>query len=439
VPQNQHQNNEYYGVIGQIEADLGFATLTAIPAYRHAHLDYYNVLSFAFANNETDDQYSLEMRLTSKASGRFRWIVGGFGLEDKVHSATVTDNFNGSGTRPTFDQTTKSWAIFADGTFDIVPGLRALGGIRYTEDKKTATGLQTNLAGTGGFIALNGDRKFTATNFRAGLQYDVTPSTMVYATYATGYHAGGFFFANLVNPGDTNTYNPERIKAITLGVKSKLLDNRLTIDLEAFRWKLTDQQATLTTVDVFGNLYFKTLNAGNALNQGIELDAQFRPVRNTMLGAKISYLDAKFEQFAYVQAIPVQPQFACTATGVAPVITVDCGGKRPPQAPEWSINLNAEQTIEMGGGSNLVVGATAHYQSTTLVGFNYLADDYQAPVWTEDAQITFNPDGKRWSVGAFVTNLTDRTVKMNASHNGNVQAFQLRPPRVIGARASFNF
>jgi iron complex outermembrane receptor protein len=422
-----------------VDLDLGFGTLSIIPAYRHADLNYYAINSFSLNVIEKDDQYSLETRLTSKDSGKLRWIVGAFALGDHVSDIGNFDNFNGTGNRQNFKADTNSKAVFGDATYSLTDRIRLIGGIRYTDDHKTAFGLQTNLARTGGFIPLDGDAHFKRTNYRAGAQLDIAPRVMAYATVATGFHSGGFYFSNIVQPTDRNSYAPESILAYTVGLKSKLFDNKVLLDVELFRWQLKNQQVSLFTLDGTGQIIFPTLNAGRSTNQGVQVDGQYQATRTTMVGAQVQYLSAIFNQLSYTQAIPTQPGIACAVTGVAPAVHVNCSGLRSVQAPKWSVNLSGDQTVPLASGADFVFGARAHYQSRTLVGFNYLPDDYQKKVWTEDLTLTYNPDRKHWSIGAFVNNLSDQTIKSNATHNGNVEAYQLRPPRTYGGRFSVNF
>ncbi|WP_191001944.1 TonB-dependent receptor [Brevundimonas diminuta] len=438
VPSEPHLDNEFYGVHAVVEAKTSFGVLTVIPAFRGASLDYYAANSFAIIIDEKDKQYSLEARLASDGDGPFSWVVGGFYLKDDVGGGSIYDNLNLSGSRSQFNQISKSAAVFADGTYQVTDQFRILGGIRYTDDSKEATGVQVNIAGVNP-IPLNGDKTWGSTNYRVGFQYDIAPQIMAYGTVATGFHAGGFYFSNVVTAADKNSVEPEEITAYTLGVKSRLFDSKLLFNVEAFRWELTGQQVSLFTVDSQGATVFATYNAGGSTNQGVQFDVQYRPTPTTRLGAQIEYLDAVFDSLTYTQSIPVQPGFLCRTTGTAPNLNVDCSGLRPPQAPELSLNLSADQTVTLANGASLDLGLRTHYQSETITGFNYLPDDVQKAVWSHDATITFTPAQGDWSLGAYINNITDEVIKSNATHASNVQAFQLRPPRTYGLRLKASF
>lgn len=438
VPVDPRMNNDFYGVHAVVEASTPIGTLTVIPAFRGASVDYYAANSFAIIVDEKDKQYSLEARLASDGGGPLNWIIGAFALKDDVSSQSIYDNMNLTGSRPQFDQVSESAAVFADATYDVTDRFRVLGGVRYTSDTKTATGAQPNILGAAP-IPLDADKTWESTNYRAGFQYDIADQVMAYGTVATGFHAGGFYFSNVVLPTDSNSVEPEKITALTLGVKSRLFDNRLLLNVEAFDWDLKGQHISLFTVDSQGAVIFATYNAGGSTNRGVQIDSQFQITPSTRIGAQIEYLDAQFDTLIYTQAIGVQPNFLCRTSGAAPTLRVDCSGQRPPQAPEWSVNLSADHIVDLPNGSSVDLGWRTHYQSETIVGFNYLIDDVQEAVWTHDATATFTPADGPWSLGVYINNITDEVIKSNATHAANVQAFQLRPPRTYGIRLKASF
>lgn len=69
-------------------------------------------------------------------------------------------------------------------------------------------------------------KKFT---YRAGVEFDLAPQSLLYASYETGFKSGGFF-ASAIDP----VYQPETIDAITIGSKNRFLDNKLQLNIEAF-------------------------------------------------------------------------------------------------------------------------------------------------------------------------------------------------------------
>ena len=177
---------------------------------------------------------------------------------------------------------------------------------------------------------------------------------------------------------------------------------------------------------------------------GAEVELRARVAPDTVLDADIQYLDATYKDFIYT--VPNSNRGAGNGTGCpsSTVTTasyvVDCSGRTPPNAPKWTINLGADQTVHVGDG-RIVLDARTHYQTKVLVGFEFTTVEYQKSYWTADVNLTYYSPSDRFSVGVFGTNLFDKTIK-SAAFPGVTSTYTtatLRPPRVIGGRFGVNF
>ena len=78
------------GLSAQIDHDLGFAALTSITAYRKQTSESFQDIDFTgadIANNDLGNDiktFTQEVRLASKGSGPFSWLVGGFYQNEKL-------------------------------------------------------------------------------------------------------------------------------------------------------------------------------------------------------------------------------------------------------------------------------------------------------------------------------------------------------------------
>jgi iron complex outermembrane receptor protein len=130
---------------------------------------------------------------------------------------------------------------------------------------------------------------------------------------------------------------------------------------------------------------------------------------------------------------------------VSPVVTagfiVDCSGKTAPYAPEWTVNLSAEQWFRLTRDAGVVAGLRLHYQSHTLTGMDFTPLQYQDGYLWLDASITYSTRDDRFSVTAFGTNLTDETVVANTFQPpfSSFVVGLLRPPRLYGLRLGARF
>ena len=113
-------------------------------------------------------------------------------------------------------------------------------------------------------------------------------------SYETGFHGGGFSFAQ-----GLSSYKPETIGALTIGSKNRFFDNRLQLNVEAFRWTYDNQQFSEFGYDLGTppNLVFYTTNVGNSTIQGVDTDVAFQVTPTTQLTGDVEYLDTKYNNF----------------------------------------------------------------------------------------------------------------------------------------------
>lgn len=378
-PNDGYVDNNSWGVYASVDADLGFADLTVIPAYRGANIDFRSTTpSFIINQREKDKQFTLETRLASKSDGPFEWLLGAFYIKENIDVPLASYNQQVSGSVQSYFPTTESYAGFARATYKLTDRFRVTGGIRYTHEEKTFDGTFTTAtilcggtalrptgapvtncfgapllantptlgipllptgapvpfspyglgapfpggpATTPSFISAsqfkNSNRStFNKVTWRAGVEYDVAERSLLYASYETGFKSGGFFFTT-----DNPAYAPESIKAWTVGSKNRFLDNRLQLNVELFYWKYRDQQVSSATRDSRGNVVFATRNVGASTNKGFEVEAIAKPGTNTQISMNLQYLDAEYGSFVYTTPNN-SPQVPGLLTSVPP--TANC-------------------------------------------------------------------------------------------------------------------
>ncbi|HEX7693308.1 MAG TPA: TonB-dependent receptor [Sphingomonas sp.] len=484
-------NNEYWGVSSTIEWRVPFGTITFIPAYREGSLDYLtNTPGFYLRQREKDKQTSFEARVASNENRPVRFLAGLFYYDERNDVPYFSVNQQSNYNLDSYVQKDRSMAAFGRITWAPKPALRFTLGGRYTTEDKMLDGtllgfIRTcvvpstyfptyvpgcptassfppsaslsapppvpdfNPAPDGtltipSFVdnsGINAKRaSFERVTWRAGADWDVTSHNLLYASYETGFKSGGFYFT-----ADAGVFRPETISAWTLGSKNRFFDNRLQLNLEAFYWRYSNQQISHLVNDSAGNAIFATENVGRATFKGVEAETRFLLTPTTELSADVQYLDARYDSF--VCQTPnlnggLGNGTSCPNLGAPGTsYTVDCSGKRPPNAPEWTINLGAQQTINLAGGAKIVGGARAHYQSETLTGLEFLPIEYQGAYWQLDAQVNFVARDSRFTIGAFVNNALNKTVMGNSFPVPFTfyTSASLRPPRTYGVRAGFKF
>jgi iron complex outermembrane receptor protein len=278
---------------------------------------------------------------------------------------------------------------------------------------------------------------FNKTNYRLGVEYDVGPQSLLYASFETGFKSGGFFVSV-----DDPTFKPEEITAFTLGSKNRFLNNRLQVNLELYDWTYKDQQFSHFRINTQGAPEFVTENIGKTHFQGVELELQARAAQYTTLSTSIQYNHSKNKEFIYQSPLPV-----ATGCPVTPglVFTVDCKGFRAPHAPLWTLMAGLEQRIPLGASGDLTFNADWRFQSANFANIELTPEELQPGYHIVDFSLNYtNASGHFWS-GLFVNNAFDRVaagfIQQNLAQPFVPSAYtvNLIPPRTYGVRLGYKF
>jgi len=450
-------NNQFYGVSATVVGDVGFGTLTVIPAWRRSDVNFRTYLP-GFAGDFVDvgEQTSLEVRLASNEDQQLRYVIGGFFFGENQSAENFFRQGNISTTRFTPRLQTESVAAFGQLTFDLTDALRLVAGGRYTrEDKKQLT--STASGGLPGPIApplsapFTGALTFEKFTWKAGVEFDAGPASLLYANVATGFKSGGFFVARPPN----NTFAPETLTAYTAGAKNRFFDNKLQLNIEAFYWDYSDQQITYVGGVPTGNGVFAqgsiTVNAGKSRIYGAEFEARFAPSRNDLFNLNVQFLDGKYDSLLTANFSPTGAPVTtgCTTLGsraanpginAARFYDIDCSGKPTVNSPRWAVNLGYERTLPLTDTLALVAGARGNIESSRFLDANFRADQKQDGFIIADAFLTLESQSG-WNLTGFINNITDEEVLARAGTRPilDFPVGTLRPPRTYGVRVGFTF
>jgi iron complex outermembrane recepter protein len=464
LPASVHQDNDFWGLSAAANWKTDAGTLTVIPAYRHGKLDYASTApGFLIDQRETDKQASVEARFASNTNQPLTYLAGIYYLDEKIDGNAIYDQQYNQSTQA-YDLSTKSYAAFGRLGYAISDTFRLTGGIRYTDDKKSMNGAlnasavicpgsfipppfgpQFCFGGVGQAVVpslpihISPSNSWKETTWRGGVEYDVTPASLLYATVETGFKAGGFFFSH-----DAPVYQPEKITAYSVGSKNRLLDNRLQLNAEVYYWLYKGQQISEIGQDSTGTVIFPTSNVGKSTLKGVELEGQYLITATTLFMADLELLDARYNDYVYTAPnFGVPPTTACPYTTLAGgKYQINCSGQIPPQSPKRSFNFGLQQTFPIGN-SSIVADARTHYQSATLTGLEFAAIEMQGSYWMSDATLGYHAPKDRWDVTGYVNNISNRTVIQGTFPHPlagfSLEAATLRPPRTYGVRLGVKF
>jgi len=357
----------YYGVI---KFDMGGATFSSITSYQKLHSklswdsdglnpELFSVVSGGTANydhtalwEQKTESWTQEYNLASDPGGRFRWILGGVYLHSKndnyinEYRDTEGDGLNAAlPQNAAYDNdlvesltyaelssiTREAYAFYGQASFDLTDKLTVTAGARLNHDKYSGT--SDSLSGgatnqTSGAYLQPARTEGTTTQRLTGkfaLDYDLTPSNMVYASYTRGFKPGGinstaaaggssytiFGMANGIKP----TYKPEIVDSLEVGSKNRFFGNTLQLNASAFYYFYKNMEFLESDAILFAN---GISNGPKAEIYGAEFEADWHPTPHLRFEGSLSLLHGEFTG-NYDALDPAQATAAQNAAGYAGV------------------------------------------------------------------------------------------------------------------------
>jgi len=443
----------HWGTAANAAIDLSDAlTLRSITAYRDLETD--DFVDIDATQVETGDvfvgvdqnQFSQEFQLLLNL-GRVQGVAGVYYLREHVtsHQEAYADDILGPAFgNPTFlrtvddDLTTKSYAAFANASVEIVPDVRLSGGIRYTHETKdyfrTTTTSSTLTAPPFGPLLnatfpFNPDLgKWDDVSPMASIDWQATQDVMFYLRGAKGFKSGGFNGrANSLR--EATEYKPETMWSYEAGFKSRIA-NQLTLNGAVFSNSYRDFQARVAETDEVALPLLSVLNAGKLRINGAELEAAWTPIEGLLLDSQIGYLDADYKEFDDDNF----PAFGDSRAFQTPAF-----------APDWTLRFGAQYAFAVGNAGSVTIGGQSRYRSRTALAVDntFIGTDtkieglFQPGYWLYDARIAWEDPSKRYAVGLYGYNLSDKRYKTEGqefSSVGSIRTVYYGAPRTFTLR-----
>ncbi|MFW2851047.1 TonB-dependent receptor [Sphingomonas sp. TX0543] len=404
------------GVSAITDWNLGPVTLTSVTAWRFWNWDAendrdYTGLPVQLSQHipSRQDQYSQELRLASNGAGPLSYVVGLYGFRQRltgrpisiygpaaaryligttvvtgtapnqVTTAVPSNLLDGYGQDGRTDFRSLSYAAFGEVNYRFLDRLTATVGLRYTQEEKdgyydtTVSGgpATTNAALINARLGVLRPQSYEAHNSdgslsgRGNLAWQVSDTTMAYASYARGFKSGGINMSGL--PLDSNNQpalatavvRPERNETYEIGLKNTLFDNRLIFNIDGFYTKVHDFQATVVensltqTVQLRGYLS----NIPEVTVKGIEADVTALILPGLSVRTNFAYSDGKYTNYP-AGPCPLEVQTAATTR-------CSLTGRSLASLPRFAITAGLDYQRPLGSGQVFV-----HIDTASRSGFN---------------------------------------------------------------------
>ena len=444
-----------YGVSAEFNADLGFATLTVLPGYRVQQQEAVEYPSFFRYGEHLDDhQTSAEVRLAHE-NDWLKWVAGVYYYHDRKIDESDANFGSAAGAEQNHD-TDKARSAFGQATLTLLPGLRAIGGLRYTREGigggfYVGNGAYPYVPFEPSFFVPAAENYVDKVNYKGGFEYDVAAESLMYATVSTGFKTGGY--ANTTDCGAI-PFKPEDLRAWELGSKNRFLGDTLQVNLEGFYWQYSNQQIGVVTTSPCGSTAFLTYNAASATIKGGDLDITWRPTRLDSVRMVAEYANGTYEKFQFTQA-GAFPYGAgsgspCPATPAAApgVYNIDCSGQDLTRLPKWSATVNLQHDIPLGGAGTLSPRLDVQAATFRWIDIGYGPNGRVPGYVLENFEMVYNPAASHYTLSAYCDNITNRAVYTGGNFIGTGQlapngygyyAVSIDPPRTYGIRVKVHF
>lgn len=225
-----------------------------------------------------------------------------------------------------------------------------------------------------------------------GIQLHPFENVMLYTSYSRGYKTGGWTNRISAPLPIAPDFNEEKAATLETGLKAELIDRRLRFNLAAFT---TDYKGIQLNFQQGVSPIFQ--NAGDARIRGFEAEMQAAIGHELTLSVSTGYIHARYTS--------VLPQSVVTPNALHAGVYV---GAPLPKTPSWKINIAPRYQLDLANGSNLVFVAGYTYTSAIWNDTERTFLLRRPKTQLIDANISYNPSSRRWSLTVGGTNLTDK-------------------------------
>jgi iron complex outermembrane recepter protein len=402
--------------------------------------------------NINPEQYSNELRLSSKPGGRFHWLAGFFW--QRVTDKNFDDpyfmpglQYNGAafqsalayygltkatlppGVWYTYTETSHvlQTTEFANINFDVTDKLNVEAGVVHFHDNER---YDTPILGFA--YAPNTPSDYSQSSHKvdgkAGVSYKLSKNAMLYADWGQGFRPGGS------NTGDPNgcytsgvpqTYTPDTLNNYEVGWKTTFPRYQLLWNGAAYYMDWKDLQALIYNALVCPTSSYN-INVGEAHIYGAESNVDYHLGERWAFQASVNYTQASVVDV-------INPSYEAYL------------GERLPFAPyfSWSWNVRYEQPLsdrlrgyaqfDIAHKGDMYNGLNPNDVNTGLP--RILQPSYSIM----NLRLGLNSANGQWLTEFYITNLADK----NAIIYSNTGNFDLRlttnEPRVYGLRVSYRW
>jgi len=381
-------------------------------------------------------QLTQELRLESDPAKVWSWLAGVYGFSEKIKIDSFNyDSFNGNVQNGYAwqEQEGRSLAAFGALTWRATPGLLLRAGLRYTRDRKDFFAARPQpTPGAQAIAGLSAAPRGHDLSWDLGATQALTPDSHVYVRVATGYRApsiqGRILFGSSISVA-----REEQALSWEAGWKKDFAERRARLGIAVFRYTVSDMQLTAGSGTVNQN---RLVNAAKVRVQGVEVEWLARPSSEWTASLGASYNATKIRDAGLFVLPCGNGCMVLDPRGTAPN-NVFVDGNPLPRSPRWIANAMLRYSQPWRSGELFAYTDWAYRGKYNF--FIYEAVEYKArPLLDGGLRLGYKDGRDRFEVAAFVRNITNKLVAVNAIDFNNFTA-NVNEPRTYGVQAKFNY
>lgn len=457
--------------------NVGPVTLTSVSAWRFWNWDAandrdYTGLPIQLTQHipSRQDQYSQELRIASNGDHPITYVAGLYYFDQKITGRPISiygpaaaywligattgaantpvpsNLLDGYGTDGSTRFKVDSYAAFSEVNWHVTPRLMLTGGLRYTYETKSGDyssfvfgGLTTtNTALNNAKLSVLRQQTYSARDSesnlsgRANIAWQATDGLYAYASYARGFKSGGINMSGLALDAQnlpvlsTAVIRPELNTTYEAGIKARLFNRRLVVNLAGYSTQVRDFQATIVDSSQTVALRGYLSNIPKVTVKGFEADAIAQVVRGLQLRGSVAYADGRYADYP-AGPCPLEVQTSATTA-------CNLTGQRLSGLPRWSTTIGGDYALPVTTSGSVVLHAdstfkSGYYGDPSLSKFTFI-EAYNVT----NASFGYRSD-KGWEVAVFARNLFQSNYIQNLTiQAGNSGLILGSPsdPRTVG-------
>ena len=327
-----------------------------------------------------------------------------------------------------YEQNANSFGEFGQINYQFSNSFKGTLGVREDHETRELVNLNT------GFLTGPPIPSFTGTlnppsttsnlpSGKAELDYTPTDKTLIYWSISRGVKSGGFTAHNTTTAASADAFEPEKLTAYEIGVKSDVTEN-LRVDAAVFYYRYKDQQILGKVFDYGSDSYIgRFVNADSRISGG-EVELEWRPLAGLSVSQYFGFAEGYYTSTLLNSSTPA----------------VDYDGQ-PESFPKVSYGGDLSYGWNVG---NYKVTAESNYSFHDTYSQFYLlgSNDFTIPkYWLANANLSLSPaSGAPWTLTLWGRNIFDKGYDTTRNFFlPGTEVAQAGEPATFGIRVSYKY